>query len=168
MNYAKQYQELHNSNIKLYSGQLNDMQVMEITTLVEKHNPVNLLDYGSGKGYQYLRDRVHEQWGGLLPYCYDPGVQPLSKRPNYMVFGGVICTDVMEHIQEQDIDDVLRDIFGFLENDGFAYFYICTRASKRKLPDGRGVHLTVKPALWWDDKFKPYVGNYHVVIDYGI
>jgi hypothetical protein len=43
--------------------------------------PDRLLDYGSGKGYQYLARRYHERWGGLLPHCYDIGVQQLSPSP---------------------------------------------------------------------------------------
>lgn len=169
MDYKRQYQTLHNSNPKLYSGQLSDGQVGEITRLVAKHCPLDLLDYGSGKGYQYLRDRVHEAWGGLLPTCYDPGVHSLSRAPiEGRQFDGIICTDVLEHIDPEDIVDLITHAFSFLRPGKFAYFYICTRESKRLLPDGRGVHLTVQPAYKWEDHFAYYrTKGFEVVTQYG-
>ena len=110
---------------------------------------VRLLDYGSGKGYQYLRDRIHDVWGGILPHCYDPGVRQLIKRPEGL-FDGVICTDVMEHIDRRDVGLVLTDIFGFLRPGGFAYFNIYCGPSGKKFPDGTDVHLTVETPEWWE------------------
>src|SRR5690348_1646525 len=112
--YAKLYTELHR-NEKAFAGYSLKSYVDDIALLVERHNPKSLLDYGSGKGYQYLQKRMHERWGGLLPYCYDVGVRQLSEKPQGL-FDGVICTDVMEHIAEEDVDAVLDDIFGYAES----------------------------------------------------
>lgn len=152
--YAKLYTELHR-NEKAFAGRSIRTYVPDIAELVRSVQPARILDYGSGKGYQYLQYRVHEAWGGILPYCYDVGVRQLSERPQGK-FEGVICTDVMEHIAEEDVEEVLAGIFSFVgdwqddEHRAFAFFSIaCRPAAKKRLPDGRDVHLTVKsPAFW--------------------
>lgn len=156
-NYSRLYTDLHR-NPKYFRGHSIKAGLSNITALVAEHQPRTILDYGCGKGLQYTLDRVHEQWGGPMPTLYDVGVTELSARPSGP-FDAVICTDVMEHISEHDVDAVLDDIFGFLpmRGDGgtsFAYFYIaCRPAKKKKLADGRNVHLTVKEPSWWAGKF---------------
>jgi hypothetical protein len=158
--YAAMYGALHQKE-KKFSGKSITPSVPAIARLVEQTNARRLLDYGCGKGKQYDEMRVHDAWGGNLPYRYDPGVKRFSERPKG-AFDGVICTDVMEHIAEDDVDEVLADIFSFLpeRRDGgvsFAYFYVACRPAKRKtLPDGRNVHLTVRPPVWWAMRFSAF------------
>lgn len=115
-----------------------------------------MLDYGSGKGYQYLKARVHEAWG-ILPTCFDLGVVQLQEPPpEGKKFDGVICTDVMEHIAEDDIDPLLSHLFGYVSKRGFAYFSICCRAARKEFPDGVNVHLTIKSPRWWNEKLFRY------------
>lgn len=127
--------------------------------MVKQTNAKRLLDYGSGKGYQYLSQRAHEAWGGILPHCYDIGVWQLKSKPTGL-FDGVICTDVMEHIDRADIKLVLSDIFGYLDcsrpGGAFAYFNVFCNAAAKRWSDGRNVHLTVEPPEWWDNVFKKY------------
>lgn len=151
MDYAKQYGQMHAANPKAFSGYSIKFHVGTIADLVHRVQPQRILDYGSGKGYQYLARRVHQRWGGLLPHCYDPGVPQLRERPHGK-FQGVICTDVMEHIEEADVPDVLADIFSFVDPTAhaFAFFCIACRPAKRKrLPDGRDVHVTIRAPDWW-------------------
>lgn len=143
---------------KYGGGKVRGMQT--VVDLVKRTKPRNLLDYGSGQGYQYLASRAHDVWGGLLPYCYDIGVRQLSERPVGQ-FDGIICSDVLEHIEEADVDDVLADIFGFsawrpVPAQSFVYFHISTAPAKRSLPDGRNQHLTVHGPDWWLAKLEPH------------
>ena len=54
------------------------------------------------------------------------------------------------------------DLFGYLkesdvESPSFVFLSIACRPAKRKrLPDGRDVHVTIKPPKWWDAKLKKY------------
>jgi len=158
MNYAATYEELHGVSKRRFSGFSIKPYVDEIAELVESHGTKRLLDYGSGKGYQYLGMRVHERWGGILPYCYDPGVKQLRRKPEGL-FDGIICTDVMEHIEKFDVTKTLEMIFRHAEAEAFAFFCIACRPSHRitkRLPDGRDVHVTVKPPAWWDKKLEPF------------
>ena len=149
--YGKLYRKIHKGD-RWYRGYTGCKYTDDISALVKKTKAKSLLDYGCGKGYQYLGKRVHEAWG-ILPYCFDVGVPSLSTRPTG-TFDGVICTDVMEHIHVEDVQEVLADVFGFAEK--FVFFSICTRPSGRLLPDGRGVHLTVETDDWWMAQIKPH------------
>ena len=160
LDYGKIYSEMHN-NQKVFPGTSIKTYVSEIAQCVRLYRPRNMLDYGSGKGFQYLVSRVQEQWGGLLPHCYDVGVRQLAEQPKGP-FDGLICTDVMEHIDEPDVDAILADIFSMVpkRDDGgtsFAFFAIACRPAARKvLPDGRNVHLCIKPPSWWRDRLRAH------------
>lgn len=149
MDYAAEYERLH-SNAKYFQGFSLKTYVSQIADLVERFEPVRLLDYGCGKGHQYLVSRLHEGWGGLLPHCYDIGVRGLSAKPEGR-FDGVICTDMMEHIEAADVPGVLDDIFASCEPKGFVFFAIACRPAhpKRTLSDGRNLHVTVRQPEWW-------------------
>jgi hypothetical protein len=160
----------HSKRLKWWSGSLSLDSIENISELVGQTNARRLVDYGSGKGYQYLAQRAHEGWGGILPHCYDIGVWQLKKKPEGL-FDGVICTDVMEHIDIDDIDDVLRDIFSLLDYDreggAFAYFNVFCNPASKHWQDGRNVHLTVKPPEWWQNVFKQWKRpNLKLWVDY--
>lgn len=146
--YGKAYRRAHEANPTWFRGAMDLDLVDMITELVEQVGAKRLLDYGSGKGRQYMVEKVHERWGGILPTCYDVGVHFLSFRP-VGPFDGVICTDVMEHVDESDIGEVLSDIFGFVRPGGFVFFNIFCNLARKQFPDGKNVHLTVQHPDWW-------------------
>lgn len=150
VDYDAIYGKMHESP-KIFSGYSVILYAETIAGLVNQFGAARLLDYGSGKGYQYLLRRVHERWGGILPVCYDVGVWQLSERPQGL-FDGIICTDVMEHIAEPDVDKVLGDVLSFAGENAFALFGIACRPATKFLPDGRNAHLTVQPPKWWEEK----------------
>lgn len=147
MDYAGAYGEMH-ENEKRFPGYSLGAYVESIATLIRTHEPQRLLDYGSGKGYQYLVRRYHERWGGLLPFCFDVGVRQLSAKPEGQ-FGGVICTDMLEHIEEGDLPAIMDDLIGSVADEGFLFLGISCRPSRKTLPDGRDVHVTVQRPSWW-------------------
>lgn len=154
----EQYRAMHQSH-KMFRGNSIKGHLEAIADLVKKHQPVSLLDYGSGKGLQYEELKLHERWGGLKPTCYDPGYEPLSKKPGGE-FDGVICTDVAEHVPESAVDEFLRDVIGYARK--FAFFCIFTQPARKFLPDGRNVHLTVQPPEWWIARICAVTGGAHV------
>lgn len=149
--YKKAYREMHQGNAKVFSGRIDPEMADRIGCLVLMRGARTLLDWGSGKGYQYLRNRIHERWGGILPHCYDVGVIQLEHPPEG-TFGGVICTDVLEHIKTEDVDDVLLELLRYTGEDGFVYMNICCQLAGKTFPDGGNVHLTVEPPAWWRDR----------------
>lgn len=144
------YQRTHAVNPKRFLGGTTKLYVDPIKRLIEETGARTLLDYGSGKGCQYIGERrIHERWGGILPRCYDPGVPGLDDKPGAR-FDGVICCDVMEHQPEHLVADVLLEIFGYAER--FVFLGICTIKSHKTLTDGTPAHLTVKDSGWWTNK----------------
>lgn len=146
------YRRTHAGNPKRFLGFTTKLYVEPIKRLIEETGATSLLDYGSGKGAQYLGGRrVHERWGGLLPWCYDPGVIGLSEKPQRR-FDGVICCDVLEHVPEDLLPQVVAEIFGYA--DKFVMLGIATVPSHKTLADGTGAHVTVKPPAWWMNMIK--------------
>lgn len=158
---AEQYGKMHEmgyfpgQQVKYYKGNIAD--------LVVGTNAKTLLDYGCGKGSCYEgNEPAYKAWGGIVPFLYDPYYPPHAARPDRK-FDGVICTDVMEHVPEADIDDVLRDIAALANK--FVFITICTRPAKKLLPDGRNAHVTVKPEEWWKEKLAKIRTN-GLIIEY--
>lgn len=147
MDYAAQYGKMHQKG-KLFPGFSITPYVGAIKALVDEHQPARLLDYGSGRGLQYLKRRVHEDWGGLVPYCYDIGVRGLDEKPEGE-FGGVLCTDMLEHIEAKDLPAIFDDLIGYTAYAGFLFLAISCRPTRKRLPDGRDVHVTIRPPSWW-------------------
>ena len=63
-----------------------------------------------------------------------------------------LCTDVMEHIPTEKIDDTLRSIFESV--DEAVYFDIDTVPDMFGEIIGARLHETVQPAEWWEEKLK--------------
>jgi hypothetical protein len=134
---------------KMFRGGSMKGHIEAVGQLIGKYEAKSLLDYGSGKGAQYDEMKLHERWGGLKPTCYDPGYEPLSKKPEGR-FDGVVCTDVAEHVPESGVDEFIRTVVGYA--DRFAFFCIFTEPSRKYLPDGRNCHVTVRSPEWWLDR----------------
>ena len=143
-----QYRVMHASN-KMFRGSSIKGHIEALTDLIHRHRPATLLDYGSGKGAQYTERKVQEAWGGLVPACYDPGVPGIDVKPGGR-FEGVICTDVIEHIPPETVEQDYLEAIGYATK--FAFFCIYTGPSRKFLPDGRNAHLTQRPQKWWVEK----------------
>src|SRR5690606_14921026 len=102
---------------------------------------------GDGRKVTGLRDL----WKLHKIRLYDPGYPPHAEYPTGL-FDAVICTDVLEHIPEQDLDWVIGDLFGFAQHIVYAGVAICPAG---KLPPaGSTAHVTLRPADWWREKFQ--------------
>lgn len=146
MDYAKQYGQLHKKPMN-FLGRTMLTYRDEIGDLIRRTKSKTILDYGCGKGEQYSVHQAHVAWGVPLPTLYDVGVRGFRDRPAGR-YHGVICTDVMEHIEEDDATRILYDVVRFA--DRFVFFSICCRPGSKLLPDGRNVHLT----LWSEKKWQ--------------
>lgn len=113
---------------------------------VQKWSPSeDILDYGCGKGTLAMN----------LPFPiaeYDPAIPGKNQPPEPHMF--IVCTDVLEHVEPECLNDVLADIKRVMMR--FGMFIISTKAATKTLPDGRNAHLIVKPAEWWVAKIRGY------------
>jgi hypothetical protein len=157
------YHQLHDSGHRggrpeqTFSGKSLLPHIGIVRELARHTNAHSILDYGSGKGALYSErnlpmpqggviSSVQEYWGVGEIWLYDPGVDEYAVRPDRQ-FDGVVSTDVLEHIPEEDIDWVLNECFDFARK--FVYMNIASYPAVKMLPNGWNAHLTVKPPAWW-------------------
>jgi len=146
-----QYEQMHDAG--MFIGQQPKHYKKEIGDLIKETDSQEILDYGCGKARHYLVDNLHKEWGVPLPHCYDLFYKPFSNRPQGK-FEGVICTDVLEHVPEDELPELLEDIFNYATK--FVFFSISTKPAKKTLPDGRNAHITLHDEGWWNGLIKAY------------
>ncbi len=127
--------------------------------LVSENGAKTMLDYGSGIGKQYIFHLLHHYWNVDVA-MYDPAVPLYAKLPEGL-FDCVICTDVLEHLEESDVPRVLDEIFGRAKK--FVFLTVCTRPAQKLLPDGRNAHTCLKPIDWWRRQIGPRAIPYELV-----
>ncbi len=128
----------------------------------------SLLDYGSGRANAHKQrpidlpsgesaENLKVYWGLDRITCYDPFFSPLSKLPSER-FDAVICTDVLQHCSEDDLDWVLTDIFDYAKR--YVFITLACFPAKAKLENGDNYHVTAKPPEWWKPRiFAAAVGR---------
>lgn len=143
---SKQYQQ---QNRILHAagrfGADGHKHVDNVMSYARKVQAASILDYGAGKGA--LKTACLAASGRLIEkfYEYDPGVPGKDVMPKPVDL--VACTDVLEHIEPEKIDNVLRHIHALTRKA--AYFVIATRPANKILPDGRNAHLIQNGMRWW-------------------
>jgi 2-polyprenyl-3-methyl-5-hydroxy-6-metoxy-1,4-benzoquinol methylase len=158
------YKLLHKDD-KFYKGYALTLHKQNIKTYISITDCKNILDYGCGKGMQYFKENIHNDYFyGIMPSLYDPAVEEYSKIPDGK-FDAVISTDVLEHIPEEELDDVLKQIFD--KSIKFVYLGICNSLASSYLPDGRNSHVTRKPLDWWIEKCLPFSNKLTMIYVYG-
>lgn len=108
----------------------------------------SILDYGCAR--RRLRHSLSQGAEELLPFLreYDPGVPGCDGPPEPADI--VVCTDVLEHVEVECLDDVLAHLKALTKR--IALVVISTKASEMTLPDGTPQHKLVMNATWWEDK----------------
>lgn len=103
----------------------------------------SLLDYGCGSKRSLLM-------GMQLPpnvayQGYDPAVPQFAAHPAPAEL--VVCIDVLEHIEEPFLDNVLDELARLC--DAFGFFTIHSGPAGKFLLDGRNAHLIQQGPAWW-------------------
>jgi 16S rRNA A1518/A1519 N6-dimethyltransferase RsmA/KsgA/DIM1 with predicted DNA glycosylase/AP lyase activity len=142
--YRKMLEETHHDTAW---GSSSINYVGHIVDLIKDYNAADVLDYGAGK--QMLAKELMIRCPGVIVHSYDPGISEISQSPNPASF--VCCTDVLEHVEPEFIDEVLDDLKRVVLNIG--YFIVSVKPAQKILPDGRNAHLIVKPTEWWREQF---------------
>jgi hypothetical protein len=117
-----------------------------IAEVINKLEPSHVLDYGCGKHLLLPKALAQQGMKHRFKYqAYDPGVPRYAGAP--VPAEMVVSVDVLEHVEEEHIDDVLDHLRDLTEAIGF--FTIHTGAALKTLPDGRNAHILQRPAEWW-------------------
>lgn len=143
--YLEQQKLLHKSanygtSLREYGG--------DIRALYARFRPRTILNYGCGK-------MALKRIGTVDVQNYDPAIPEYEAEPQPADM--VICSDVLEHIEPECLDEVmdhLRDL-----TKAFLFATIALRPARKKLPDGRNAHLIVEGAGWWLERLHERFGQ---------
>jgi len=147
--YDKKYFEIR----KAYSDR--NTQWKRTYASIKTDNPKTVLDVGCGTGQcvAFLRERGLDAWGtDFSEDAFNNSIvqdfqiiAPANELPFAdKSFDVVVSSDFFEHIKEEEIDAVYREM---LRVGKKVYARICF---KEEPP----YHLTVKPKEWWSERLK--------------
>ena len=147
--YAALNAEMHRQRSDF--GRRGHRHADRVINLIRKLGASSVLDFGCGKGTlaPALRDR------GVTADIreFDPGVPGKDTTPEPADI--LVCTDVLEHIEPDFLDDVISELSRLTLKVG--HIVIATQPDQTKLlPDGRNPHLIVQDAQWWRAKLREH------------
>jgi hypothetical protein len=144
--YLKLQQEMH-SRPEGYGGS-GRKQAQRVLNFAKELQVPRILDYGCGRGT--LKEALKRLGAKQDIIEYDPAIKGKNILPKPAEL--VVCTDVLEHIEPDKLDDVLKHLFALCKQA--AYFVIATRPANKIMADGRNAHLLVRNPFWWVNKIE--------------
>jgi len=147
--YLDQYKIIHSETDTFGTSSIEFLYLVEL--IIKELKPKSVLDYGCGRSRLVEELKINSD---IKRYRYDPAVKEYSVLPVEKV-DFVINTDVLEHIPEEHLDELLSGIKSISEN---VFFNISNRLANKVLPNGENAHCTVKPPKWWQKKLESRFG----------
>lgn len=127
-----------------------------IGALIAETNSRSVLDYGCGAGDAYRSPhKLWRRWG--LKWTdvtlYDPAFPHHCTLPDPTKrFDAVVCSDVLEHVPEDQVEEVIERLIGYAR--GLVWASVCCRPAKKFFADGvTNLHVTQRPLEWWKERF---------------
>jgi hypothetical protein len=115
----------------------------QIRDLVVRYNAKTILDYGCGKGLQYTTQLPYEsedqlqtfdEWLGITVYKYDPCVEEFKEPPpKGTKFDGVICSQVLSAIPDDDLGWVAKELESYTDKFCFIGLNFSKPAKAKKM-----------------------------------
>lgn len=156
--------EVAYQNPDYYKTSAGHQQTHEVLATL---NFKSVLDVGCGPGYSILRFLLagkevmgtevceHLYETALISFMVNEVVVPA--RIQALPFEAdsydlVYCTDVLEHIPEQDIEVSIRELVRVARK----YVYVSVSTVPAQFHPELGLHETVKPKEWWYQFFNNY------------
>jgi len=136
----------------------------------DSHKGDKVIDFGCGTGRatKALMDQGYRVLGvDFVANCLDDNITiPFCLANLWDLPEGIsgdwgYCCDVMEHIPEARVDDVLANIARSVKRG--AFFNICFVGDTFGVAVGEVLHETVRPPEWWEQKLKRYFGKVRLI-----
>lgn len=137
-----QYAEIHKS--RRY-GDTSIKNLRYLRPEVRLLLPRSILDYGCGQSR--LLEALDP--GGARLVRYDPAIPAYAAPPSGPV-DLLVNVDVLEHIPERDLDEVVGHMASLCRN---ALLVVDTLPAAAVLPSGENAHCTLHPHAWWRGYF---------------
>jgi len=156
----KQNKKVHLYN-KIYEDKLNYKRnlkpMFNVINSTINFDCKSFLDYGCGNG------DLTDYFEGILKckiYKYDPAISEFNKLDKNLKVDLIANCDVMEHIPEDEIDNILFQISNISKK---VFFNIYLKEAETILPNGENAHCTIKPVSWWFLKINKYFDNTNII-----
>lgn len=116
-----------------------------LNILINNSHMYKILDFGCGAGTlkPCLNAFVDE---------YDPAIPGKDTLPEKQ-YDLTVCTDVLEHVEPEYLENVLTWIKDHTE---WAFFSIATRPSNKFLSTGKNCHLILEDKDWWKARLEKH------------
>lgn len=147
----EQYRQLHATRVY---GNTSVKNLRFLRADAKLLRPRSVLDYGCGQSR--LLEQLNLGYPAELVH-YDPAIPKWAEKPD-TVADLLICVDVLEHVEEQDLDRVMADMASLCRN---AMIIVDTRPASAILPDGRNAHVTLRPHAWWRERLSRHFQRLH-------
>jgi hypothetical protein len=138
----EQYRQIHATRVY---GDTSVKNLRFLRADIRLLKPASVLDYGCGQSR--LLDELDLGYPVEL-IRYDPAIPAWAKKPDKRV-DLLINVDVLEHIEEEDLDQVLAEMASLCRN---ALIIVDTKPAAAILPNGRNAHATIRPHAWWRER----------------
>lgn len=146
--YLKQQHALH--DLGEY-GRKGDRWAGKVLELKAKYKAESILDYGAGAR------KLAKALKPVKVACYDPCIPKIAALPEPADL--VVCTDCLEHVEPDYIENVIAHIRSLTKVAFFAV--IGMEPAMKTLSDGRNAHILLRSRDWWLDT----LGRHKFAID---
>ena len=139
---------------------------LKIKQIIDFTKSNSITDFGCGKALGHIQKiKINETiyqnfadyWNIEFVQLYDPGIREFDSYPTEKT-DGVICTDVIEHIPNNDIQLFIDQLYSLTNK--FLFVVIATIPATKFFEDGRNIHLTIKKEQEWNSIFKTFETKY--------
>ena len=152
----EEYQKIHNRrDVGMMIGEQVLNYIWNIQDLTFMYPNTTMLDFGCGKAWAHSQRKVSRLWDVDKVILYDIGIPQYSKRPTHDEFQSLISIDVLEHIPEDDIDEVFK--YWYHRNMKYVFATIAAYPARATLSDGTNAHINLNDKAWWMSKIKKHI-----------
>jgi len=144
--YQRLLRELHDRENSFGGGK----HVLTVAQVMKTLNVQSVSDYGAGK--MRLEEALRKEFG--LQFSYFPYDPAFPEYGSPMPADLVCCIEVLEHVELEMIDAVLKQLAEITMKWGFFTIH-CSNSSK-SLADGRNAHILQRPTPWWLARLSNY------------
>ena len=143
--YRKLNRQLHETNVSY--GTSGHAYADAVAKIAELYKAESILDYGCGKG------TFKKSLPSLNIKEYDPCIPGKDSIPEPADI--VMCNDVLEHIEPELLESVIKDLSRVTKKLGF--FVIDLFPASKFLSDGRNAHLIQETDTFWRYQIEKYL-----------
>lgn len=126
-------------------GQRGDHWAPTVIALAKKYDVGSILDYGCGAG---SLGRALRETGLFSVREYDPAIPGKDSPPFFADM--VVCTDVVEHVEPEKLDNVLTHLRALARK--VVFLVAACRPANKLLPNGQNAHLIIEDGHWWRER----------------